>query len=158
MTKHELSFVVAATPVGQPRQRHGAVLTATGTAKAVNYVDGKHPIHEFKYLIRETARLAMEAAHVHELAGPLHAGISFVFERPKRLCRKKDPVGRIPGDHITKDIDNLQKAVFDALNGIAYHDDRQITSVYCTKDYAAIDESAHVLVLIQELTDGEERS
>lgn len=35
------------------------------------------------------------------------------------------------------DIDNVLKAVLDALNGFAYDDDRQVVSVTCRKFYAA---------------------
>lgn len=34
------------------------------------------------------------------------------------------------------DIDNILKAVMDALNGVAYLDDKQVIECYCTKRYA----------------------
>lgn len=37
--------------------------------------------------------------------------------------------------NIKADIDNLEKKIFDALNGIAYDDDRQITHVYRKSKY-----------------------
>lgn len=34
-----------------------------------------------------------------------------------------------------KDIDNLEKAVLDALNGVAWHDDSQVVRVVKSKSY-----------------------
>ena len=33
------------------------------------------------------------------------------------------------------DLDNLSKAVLDALNGIIWHDDKQVTTLHITKEY-----------------------
>ena len=45
------------------------------------------------------------------------------------------------------DIDNIAKAVLDALNGVAYGDDNQVTALEVSKHYAA---EAHVDVIIFE--------
>ena len=56
------------------------------------------------------------------------------LKRPQRLKRKSDPKYPIP--HTGKpDIDNIAKAVLDALNGIAYEDDSQICKVDASKWY-----------------------
>jgi Holliday junction resolvase RusA-like endonuclease len=69
---------------------------------------------------------------------PLCVYIEAIHKRPKRLCRKKDSVERVP--KVTKpDADNLEKAVLDGLNhaGI-WHDDAQVTDLMIEKRYAAI--------------------
>jgi len=68
---------------------------------------------------------------------PLVMNIEFCFEPPKSwpkqkrekaIQRKKYPTAR-------PDLDNLWKAVADALNGIAYNDDSQIVAITCRKVY-----------------------
>ena len=54
----------------------------------------------------------------------------FSFKRPKRLEKATSPDGAIwrPQD---PDADNLEKAVWDALNGIAWKDDNQVVFHQC---------------------------
>jgi len=61
------------------------------------------------------------------LSGPLHMALTFSFREPKK------PKNKI---HVTRpDLDNLQKAVFDGLNGILWVDDCQIFSCHAIKKY-----------------------
>lgn len=46
------------------------------------------------------------------------------------------------------DCDNIIKCFLDALNGVAYYDDKQVVSVSCGKYYA---EMGHVVVNIKEI-------
>jgi Holliday junction resolvase RusA-like endonuclease len=46
----------------------------------------------------------------------------------------------------------LQKLVFDALNGIAYDDDRQIAFVQAIKRWAYSDEGTGIVISFWELT------
>ena len=67
-----------------------------------------------------------EAAKYFEepLVGPIQVSLIFYMERPK--SRRKDIW--VP---TTPDLDNLEKAVLDALNGVAYEDDRFVVAVQC---------------------------
>lgn len=79
---------------------------------------------------------------------PLEMQMVAVFERPQRLCRKKDSLFRIP--HTAKpDMDNLEKAGGDALvkSGVI-KDDSCIYHVLATKWYAAKGEAPHVKLTI----------
>ena len=49
---------------------------------------------------------------------------------------------------VRPDIDNLPKIILDALNGVAYDDDKQVVDMIITKRYA---EEAHVDVEVQEV-------
>jgi len=142
----EVSFVVTATPVPQPRQRHGAVVRGD-KAMSVNYTDSAHPIHAFKYAVKRSADEALQGP----LEGPLHIGLSFVTPRPQSMNRKRGSNPRRPDTRKRGDIDNLAKAVLDALIGIAFADDSQVFSLYATKEVAALGETPHVLVLLQEV-------
>jgi len=140
----EVSFTVAAIPVAQPRQKHGARATRTGKVQSFNYIESEHPIHVFKMVCQQAAHEAMEGRP--PLQGAVHLGVSFVL--PRRKHPKKDGINRIPYPK-KSDLDNFAKAVMDACSGILYDDDRQITSCYLTKEEAAQGENPHVLVLMQ---------
>lgn len=46
------------------------------------------------------------------------------------------------------DLDNCAKAVLDALNGVAYYDDKQVVSVSCNKYYG---ETGYLKITIKEI-------
>ncbi len=63
--------------------------------------------------------------------GPIKVVISFHMRRPQRLGSGIHP-------HIKRpDIDNLIKAVLDALKGVVWHDDSQICVLEAHKSYVA---------------------
>lgn len=76
-------------------------------------------------------------AGLEPLDGPLEMSVIYVFSRPKSLG-SRNPI-RQPRPH-RPDLDNLDKALLDALNGQAYKDDQQICRLTSTKVYAALDE------------------
>ena len=49
------------------------------------------------------------------------------------------------------DIDNIVKVVADALNSVAYHDDKQILFVIAKKAYSAVE---GLDITVEEYTDG----
>lgn len=70
---------------------------------------------------------------------PVHISITVRHEIPKSWSKKKRaqaeqgeivPLGR------NGDIDNVAKSILDALNGYAYEDDCQVTTLVITKIYA----------------------
>ena len=85
-------------------------------------------------------RIAAAVRDMQPVEGAVSLKVIFVHGRPMRLCRKSDPVERIP--KTTKpDIDNLLKTVMDGLTqGQAWHDDNQVCRVSCEDYYGAIDE------------------
>ncbi len=82
--------------------------------------------------------------------GPVKLDVVFVFPRPGRLLRKKDPDGRIL--HTAKpDRDNLDKAVMDALTAIGmWRDDALVCAGSPEKFYAARGEpsGAHIQISV----------
>ena len=69
---------------------------------------------------------------------PLMVTLGFGMPRPKSLRGEKPHTKR-------PDVDNLAKAVLDAMNGIAYHDDSQITQLNVVKAYTGL---PHITVQI----------
>ena len=144
-----IEFTVPAVPVAQPRARATSI---NGKARMYEAKAG-HAIHAFK----ASCRLAASQAYSGPpLEGSLRIAATFVFPRPKRLCRKKDPTARLPYD--TKpDADNLLKGLCDSLNSLTYVDDKQICAAFVVKEYAAIGEHPHVSVTIEEVHEAERR-
>lgn len=66
--------------------------------------------------------------------GPVKMTLDLYLPRPKRLMRKKDPVGPIPCGK-RPDIDNYIKAIMDGLQGVAFADDGQVAQLVVSKWY-----------------------
>jgi Holliday junction resolvase RusA-like endonuclease len=111
-----------------------------------NYTPTTHPVNAFKAL----AKLAYaKRASGGPAEGPLALSITFIMPRPKNKVWKQKPMPRYC--HTKKpDLDNLVKAVLDALNGLASRDDAQIHTLHISKVVAAGDEQPHVQVRIAE--------
>ncbi len=64
------------------------------------------------------------------------AKIIAVFEPPKSLSKKKKEELLYQINYTKKpDADNIAKAILDALNGLAYKDDSQVSALLVLKDY-----------------------
>lgn len=83
------------------------------------------------------------------MEGQLLARIFYGFPIPKSTPKKKIPdmLARIIRPTVKPDLDNLDKAVMDALNKVAYKDDSQIVAKVSKKHYAEV---PHVTVIIAE--------
>lgn len=142
MAQRVIQFWVNGIPKGQPRPR----------AFARN---GKARVHDpctaegWKGLIALAARPLLPRT---PLAGPIWVDRHFYFPRPKRLQRKRDPIDLIP--HTAKpDIDNLDKALFDALTTLGvWRDDSLIFGGLGTKHYVALAPSTQRRVPGAEVT------
>ena len=107
---------------------------------------------EYEKAVREAAMKAAAALQwlKPDKEVPLEVSVTAYFPVPKSW-RKADREAAYAGDlyPVSKpDIDNVEKLVLDALNGIAYHDDCRIVSVSGRKRYAGEDEEPHVLVYV----------
>ena len=103
-----VTFSVAGQPVPQPRPR---VSTAGGFARA--YVPSTHPVHAYRHAVQAAAR----AAGLTATGEPLDVVIDAVWERPKSHLLKsgvKPTAPRLP----RPDVDNVAKAVLDALQDV----------------------------------------
>lgn len=85
-----------------------------------------------------------------KLNGNLSVLIHSVFPIPKSVSKKKRAsMINAPYPH-KPDCDNLAKSILDALNGIAYDDDMQVTILIVKKAYG---EDAKTVVTIGEMED-----
>ena len=119
-----LTFSVPGEPVPQPRPR---VSTRGGFARA--YVPAKHPVHAYRQSLAAAAR----DAGLSETGGPLNVVIDAVFGRPKSHMRKsgvRADAPRLP----RPDVDNIAKAVLDALQDVM-GDDTLVARLVVEKSY-----------------------
>lgn len=137
-----IEFFVPAAPVAQPRQRH-RVTRIGGRTVAQNYTPESHPVNEFKRAVRFWAKREIKSP----LVGPIAVDLLLIFPRPKsrrRKFNKTEPYCQKP------DWDNLSKSICDALNGVAWKDDAQITSARICKRLAGDNVAPGVRITITE--------
>lgn len=80
----------------------------------------------------------------------MHLHVEAVFSRPKSMRSKKYPTGLIH-KHTRPDIDNVIKAVMDALN-VFIKDDSLIVSISAEKFYAELDGNPRTTITLSVLS------
>lgn len=119
-----VTFEVPGDPVPQPRPR---VSTAGGFARA--YVPAGHAIHGY----RQAVALAARAAGLRDEARPVSVVIDAVFGRPKSHLNKSGVKASAPSLP-RPDVDNLGKAVLDALQEVM-GDDTMVSRLVVEKSW-----------------------
>jgi Holliday junction resolvase RusA-like endonuclease len=111
---------------------------------AMNYTPSRDPVNAYKAAARFAAA---EAYQGQPLDVPITLLVQFVFPRPASV-RKKDGTERLP--HLTRpDVDNLAKALLDALNGQLWVDDSRVYQASLNKFKAAQGEQPHTEVIVK---------
>ncbi len=132
---------IPGSPVAQPRAK---ATTINGHARM--YTPSTANLYK--------ASIALAATQRHPgppFDGPLRLTISFVLPRPQRLIWKRRDMPREP--HASKpDIDNMAKAVMDALMGIVWRDDSQVADLRVRKWIASGYEQPYTQILIEQIT------
>jgi Holliday junction resolvase RusA-like endonuclease len=103
-----ITFSVPGDPVPQPRPR---VSTVGGFGRA--YVPKTHPVHAY----RQAVALAARAAGLVQATAPVSVIVDAVFARPKSHLTKSGVKASAPALP-RPDVDNLGKAVLDALQEV----------------------------------------
>lgn len=134
MTGIDFTFLVTALPKGRPRfNRFGRAFTPKKT-------------RDFE---RDLKSVAREQYLGQPLKTALEVDIEFALPRPKTARRA------LPS--VRPDLDNLAKAVCDALEGVAWVNDWQICKMLLQKTYAAKGCPPAIYVVVREAgcaTDG----
>ncbi len=112
-----VSFEVAGQPVPKSRPR-----VVTRGDRRFAYTPKK--VREWERLVREEARKHFE----RPFDWPVAVSMSFFMRRP--TSRRHDF-----WMSSTPDLDNLEKSALDALNGVAYTDDRLVVAKSSSKRY-----------------------
>ena len=132
----KIEFEVEGRPVAKARPRIGKFGTYT-PQKTKNYEE----LVKYSFI--------KKYSKFEPFKGELKARLEFVFEVPKSYSKKKREV-LLTGASYTKkpDFDNLAKATTDALNGLAYIDDCQISCALILKRYG---HKARTIIEIEEV-------
>jgi Holliday junction resolvase RusA-like endonuclease len=94
-------------------------------------VPAEHPVHAYRQAIAEAADEAGLVAQDE----PLNVVIDFVFERPKSHMTKGGVVVKATAPKLPRpDVDNLAKAVLDALQDVM-GDDTNVARLVVEKSY-----------------------
>ena len=134
-----MEYEIIINNVAQAKQRPrfsrktGRVYTPTTTQK-------------WEYEVREAASRAIP----EPIEGPVKLDILFIFPRPKNRIWKTKPMPR-EWKTTRPDLDNLEKAAIDGMNGVAFKDDGQVCSKHTMKVIAAGDEIPRVIIRIREM-------
>ncbi len=127
--------------LGQPQGKGRPRVTRRGT-----YTPKK--TKDYQKLV-QTSFISQNRNHIPSLE-PIEARLKCFYQIPKaasKVKREKMIQGEIR-PVVKPDLDNVAKAVLDALNGLAYKDDNQIISLKVEKYY---DEVARVEAEIREV-------
>lgn len=95
------------------------------------------------------------AARVEKLTGPVAVRCEFVFARPKSHTRAER---RITAKTTKPDGDKLLRSTLDALTGIAYLDDAQVSDMRAVKRWAAEGEACGAWISVEAITTEEDPS
>ena len=122
-------FVVTGKPVGKGRPRastRGGFVRMYTDAKTLGY----------EAAIADEAARAMSGAEPFET--PMQMQVSCYYPIPKSWPKKikQEAIDEERFPNVKPDLDNVVKAVLDALNGVVYRDDAQVVNLVATKRYA----------------------
>lgn len=133
----KIEFVVYGKPQGKQRPRFSRRSNSIYTPKNTQMYE------------RQIAKAYRAAANGFSFGDkPVDIWITAVFAKAK-TSKKEYPT-------IKPDIDNIQKAVFDGLNGVAYNDDKQILTAVIHKTFCKLDgEKPRLLITVMESKENE---
>lgn len=80
---------------------------------------------------------------------PIRICAGFYFERPKTVKRRAVTV--------PPDSDKLARGILDAMTGVVYHDDAQVTELQVVKRYTAVGAPPYAVISVQPLDAAEGR-
>ena len=134
------SFTVNIIPVakGRPKFRRIGNFVSTYTPKKTASYESE---------IAKSAKEAMEG--MEPLESPIKLNLMFIMPIPVSYSKKRKEACLNKSEQHLKlpDIDNMVKAVCDAMNGIVYKDDGQVVTLIAHKAYGL---SPHVFIKISE--------
>lgn len=142
MAMKEISFIIEGQPKGKDRPRffNGHAYTTKATREYEKRVC--------------TAYADKCKGHCFNADIPLSIEVTACFTPPKSWSKKKqkEMLGRWA--MCKPDGDNILKIVMDALNGVAYVDDKQVVHMNLIKHYTLLDtEESYVAVRISDVSE-----
>ena len=147
-TQRVMSIIVLGTP------------QAKGSMKSIPFADkesGKLRVNTFSDSKRSDAwenTVKLQALSVWRrnlgadalpLEGAVKLRIGFRLPRPKSVSVKKRPL-----PIVKPDVDKMLRSILDALTGVVFNDDAQVTAIEARKTYAAVPSAACVVIDIYQ--------
>ncbi len=140
----QISFTIPGDPVAKGRPR---ATTINGMARM--YTPKKTANYESRVAL--VAQQAMDFYGLKPFGGPVELTFVAVFAIPKSWTKKRLAAQKERPEYVTKkpDMDNLEKALGDGMNGVVFGDDSQIAQTgMCRKIYG---ETPAVHVTVRQL-------
>ena len=137
----EIQFAVPGNPVGKGRAkaaRRGNYVTMYTPQKTVNY----------ESLVAYSAHIAMNGRALITGAVTVDLDIRVQIAESWSHKKKKQAVDGVIHPTKKPDIDNVEKAIFDGMNGVVWKDDVQVISVSKRKRYSDV---PGVFVIVREI-------
>jgi len=125
---------------GEPRTKGSKSLMRTRRGKYVMVEASASKLKKWMRLIKVRASIAFN----EPIKGPIHLHCLFYFKRPKTVRDRVLP-------HVRPDLDKLLRAVNDALTGIAFNDDGQVTTILAHKLYTEEETGCHITIRCDSL-------
>lgn len=140
----ELRFTVAGKPQGKARAR---TVHNKYTGRVHSYTPSKTQSYEdlIRWCYKESGGELIDGRSIDVI-------VRAKFEIPKSYTKKQRQAileGRML-PQVKPDCDNILKVVMDALNGVAYVDDKQVTFCSCSKDYTTESPCVEIVVIDYE--------
>ena len=141
----KVAFFVPGPPVGKGRPR------AFRMGKGVRMFTPEKTA-SYESLVATSGHAAMEGRA--PFSGACEAVMEIRLQVPASWSKKRQAMALDGGLRPTKkpDVDNVVKAVFDALNGIVWQDDVQVVALAVSKRYAS---TPGVCVVVKPMEGGE---
>lgn len=111
------------------------------TRSGQKYLDPS--VIKYRKAIRNMAIAQMRNQKAEKIEGAVNMNIIYAFRRPQSLSKKERSEidgGKTVPKTTKPDIDNLTKAILDALNGIVWKDDAQVAQINIQKIWSAKDQ------------------
>lgn len=119
-----IAFFVPGEPKAKARANHSKpFMGKDGKMGIRSYVDDKTASYQAK-----VRHYLLQVCPDEPLDCPLSLNMQFVFLKPKTAKKRAYPA-------VKPDLDNLEKAVMDALNKLAYTDDARVVTKASLKAY-----------------------
>lgn len=124
----EIEFTVPGIPIGKERPR---------AARVGGFIRMYTPKKSLDYETDVAFKASLALGDQPPLESPVAMHIKAFYPIAASWTKKKQQAalaGQIPPGK--PDLDNVAKAVLDALNGVAYLDDKQVVRLVLTKEYS----------------------
>ena len=112
---------------------------------SMKFIGNRRMIHTRQkdlYAWRKAVSQAAQGAGITPLTGSVTVDAWFYVQRKKSVTRDEP--------NVRPDLDKLTRAILDALTGIAYADDAQVTQINVSKEYARVLDSVGVCITVTQ--------